>query len=130
MAALWANMAGMFGAIWKNNYGPAPDKTWTNGLIGFSVETIIYASKMVEESGKKFPPSFPEFKELCQRAPAPENYRQLEYSTPPEELNEFSRHLREELTPALKAGRHPRSLTEMREIWAVGGREAQTEGAK
>jgi len=67
MAVIWLIFARMFGNKWTITYGEDidPDNVWANLLAGLSQEQINKGFKRVEDSGKEWPPSGPEFKKMC-----------------------------------------------------------------
>lgn len=78
IVSLWERMGQFFGQQWEKSYGTVDDQTihaWKGALSRFTEEEIAYAVKAIgrefakgDPKGAKFPPTFPEFRELCQAA--------------------------------------------------------------
>lgn len=67
IAIIWLIFARMYGNKWTITYGEDidPDNVWANLLAGITQDQINKGFKRVEDSGKEWPPSAPEFKKMC-----------------------------------------------------------------
>lgn len=65
--ALWQMMGSMFGHKWISSFGAEvdPDKVWQATLRGVTPEQIKQGLAKLSASGNQWPPSAPEFRELC-----------------------------------------------------------------
>ena len=64
---LWIMMASMFGHKWTSSYGMEvdPEKVWQASLKGISQDQIKKALNVLASRGDEWPPSAPEFRQLC-----------------------------------------------------------------
>ena len=64
---LWSLMANMFGHKWVSSYGrePDPDRIWSATLYDLSEPQIRAGLRALADSGAEWPPSAPEFRQLC-----------------------------------------------------------------
>jgi hypothetical protein len=73
MTKIWKRMVAIYGHKWSSHLGDAIDglelseaaKTWQSGLSGITVEQLGEGFKAVIASGKEWPPSLVEFRQLC-----------------------------------------------------------------
>lgn len=71
MVAMWHRMSTFFGSIWESQYGGVNDQgisSWSGALGEFTVEELGGAIGECQKWDGKFPPTFPEFRALCQSA--------------------------------------------------------------
>ena len=70
MIALWHKLT-MYFPHWESLYGDVdgqPINSWQSALINFSELDLKGALTLCEDWTGKFPPTFPEFKQLCKAA--------------------------------------------------------------
>ncbi len=64
IAILWEKMGRMYGHKWAS-VAEKDDGTWLAGLAGVTPEQVSHALGRLVTEGFKWPPSLPEFRELC-----------------------------------------------------------------
>jgi hypothetical protein len=71
---LWLRMAEIFGHRWTSAYGSDPHKgageTWGKGLAGLSVADVAQGVEACLSGALSWPPTLPEFRELCLGIPS------------------------------------------------------------
>jgi len=68
MIALWQRMSDLFGVSWETQYGDVDGtaiKSWSRALADFTTEQLGRGIRACENWQKNFPPTLPQFKELC-----------------------------------------------------------------
>ena len=68
---LWERMAMIYGHKWVSSYGEADDGTWSTGLYDVDREGLSRGLEALRLSDKEWPPSLPEFRELCKKPNTP-----------------------------------------------------------
>ena len=64
---LWGVMIALFGVRWSSQFGETPDASgqWRQTLSGISRQQVADALGEVRTSGRAWPPTAPEFREMC-----------------------------------------------------------------
>jgi len=64
---LWGVMIALFGVRWSSQFGETPDASgqWRQTLSGISRQQVAAALSDVRTSGRAWPPTAPEFREMC-----------------------------------------------------------------
>lgn len=80
LAELWASMAAMYGHAWTSSYGSAPidergeltrtGRIWAEVLNGISLDGVRRATRVVQRSGREWPPSAPELRAIALGVPS------------------------------------------------------------
>lgn len=67
MEMIWRLMGNLYGHKWVSSYGAEvdPDKVWSYTLAGLLKEQVQAGLRAVAEGGAEWPPSAPEFRQLC-----------------------------------------------------------------
>lgn len=68
MRLLWKRMRESFGQSWVREYGDANDDaihTWRDSLADFNEQQIARGVKSASEWTDPFPPTLPQFKQMC-----------------------------------------------------------------
>ena len=70
LAKIWLVMSGMFGTKWTNPYGEWNNENttigiWGAALRGLTMDQVSFGLDAISNSGVKFVPTAPEFKEFC-----------------------------------------------------------------
>lgn len=66
MATLWSMMTQWFGQLWTTDRGTTPSQAWRMGLEGLTDGEIERGLAQLARTWRsKFPPSLPEFRQLC-----------------------------------------------------------------
>ena len=73
MARLWVRLGEIYGHKWASQYGQSRTAmdTWQRGLRDLTREEISHGLRALLTRNETWPPSLPEFRQLC-RPPAPE----------------------------------------------------------
>jgi len=58
-------MSRIYGHLWLTNFGESDDGTWLEGLRGLTTANLGVGLRQTINSGGQFPPSLPEFRDLC-----------------------------------------------------------------
>ena len=86
MSRLWARMAEMYGHRWVSQYGGSHGAmdTWQRGLRGLTRDDISAGLRALLTRADTWPPSLPEFIQLCrQPAAEPAHARYVALPKPP-----------------------------------------------
>lgn len=64
---VWQLMGSLYGHRWTSAYGAEvdPDHVWAATLTGITEQQIRYGLRQCVEQGFDWPPSAPEFRQLC-----------------------------------------------------------------
>jgi len=65
MDILWERLTEIYGHKWTSSYGEIPNKTWINGLLFIDPENIKKGLTELLKNKSEWPPSLPEFINLC-----------------------------------------------------------------
>jgi len=74
---IWEKMSAIYGHRWVSAYGVHVDEsgklsqaaeTWSMGLSGLSREQLAHGFEYLLKNGKEWPPTLPEFREMCVQA--------------------------------------------------------------
>lgn len=96
----WKRMTMIYGHKWASSYGELDDGTWAAGLADLELEDIRRGIEAVRDSGKEWPPSLPEFRDMCKKPATPFDgvYKRLpKPQVDPELVEEYIREMREKI---------------------------------
>ncbi len=65
MAKLWERMIEMYGHKFTSSYGEVPSETWSRALSGATSHDLAEGVKACFKREDSWPPSLPEFVEMC-----------------------------------------------------------------
>jgi len=79
ISRVWEKMSAIYGHRWVSAYGLHVDETgkvsqaaetWAMGLSGLSREQLAHGFDYLLKNGQEWPPTLPEFREMCMQASA------------------------------------------------------------
>jgi hypothetical protein len=68
MAKLWSRMIEMYGHKFTSSYGEVPSDTWSRALSGATAADLAQGVKACFQRQDTWPPTLPEFVEMCRPA--------------------------------------------------------------
>ena len=82
MEKLWTVFVALFGNRFTSQFDAEVDKSgqWAETLRGVSLEQIAKGLERVRQSGRAWPPTAPEFREICLTEPMPAGMPTLEHA--------------------------------------------------
>ena len=64
-------MTETFGHAWTSSYGIEPSAAWVDGLADMTLDDVRRGLQAVRDWAERFPPTLPQFRELCRPAQSP-----------------------------------------------------------
>ena len=65
MDAIWLKMTRIYGHKWTSSYGSLDDGTWLSALQRIPIEKVKHGLELCLTRSDSWPPSLPEFLQLC-----------------------------------------------------------------
>lgn len=88
----------IYGHKWVSSYGETDDGTWSTGLYDVDREGLSRGLEALRRSDKEWPPSLPEFRQLCISGKPGKEFKRLTVKpTPKKEAIENIRNIKNSL---------------------------------